>query len=139
MLKSYGVIYIIKNKSNGKTYIGQTTGRVQARWNAHKRNNTMIIGKALNRIIQKGFIFSYANQSGSTEIKNSEHAQRLEGETVNAEYNPSTSPQFPIKYLENKETILELSKKITAHAISKKLNLDKSMLCYFIHCFREKR
>lgn len=35
------------------------------------------------------------NQSGRIESNNSDHAQRLEGEPVKAEYNPSTSPRQP--------------------------------------------
>jgi predicted GIY-YIG superfamily endonuclease len=244
-MKKYGTIYIIKNKLNGKVYIGQTTQSVFVRWNAHKRLNNTIISKALKNninnfefiefltcfskeelnfwekefikqfnsiapfgynqttggnefsfnneiktkmslikkgkesknhivgviaknietnnieyfdslksatkklnisrssilksckynIIRKGYLFSYANQSGSDKNKSLSHAQRLESEPVNTEYNLSTSPRFPKKYMDNKDLILNLSRSLTPYSISKKLNLDKSMVCYFIHCF----
>lgn len=246
-MKKYGVIYLIKNTKNGKSYIGQTIQNVQRRWKCHRRNNKTIISKALKNksndfifielitcfdkeslnyyekffinlyntitpngynqtdggnnytfttevknkmkqaklgktlnnhispilaqnvltneikhfdsfrdaqkelnvsrssilksckygIIRKNYLFSYANQSGSVDINKSSHAQRLEDETKQLEYNSSTSPQFPSKYIENKKQIIELYQMgFTAHAISKKLNLDKSMTCYFIHCFK---
>lgn len=242
-----GSIYMIKNKKNGKAYIGQTTQSVFKRWNHHiKSKNNSIISKALKNnvsnfefielitcfskedlnyfekkliselntispngynltsggqnydfteevkqkmrlvklgkesknhivgvkalnvisnqslefdslkeataklnvsrssilksckygIIRKNYLFSYANQSGSSVSNITEHAQRLEGEPVyNTEYNPSTSPRFPKKYMEQKDLILNKSKTMTPHAISKELDLDKSMVCYFVHCF----
>lgn len=246
MLKRFGSIYIIRNKENGKTYVGQTIQPVFKRWKTHKKNqfntalskalknnvekfdfiefltcfskedlnffekffikelntlspsgynltsggndvtfteevkNKMRIAKlgkkstnhavnviALNvdtnkiiefssfteastclqvsrssilksckyGIIRKKYRFFYANQSGSSKNKILEHAQRLESEPTKVEYNLSTSPQFPKKYMNQKDLIINLSRFETPHAISKKLNLDKSMLCYFIHCF----
>jgi hypothetical protein len=88
-------------------------------------------------VIRKNFKFEYlshANQSGSSE-EISEHAQRLEGETENVN-NPSTSPRFPKKYHVLSKEILELAgMNKTPNAISKLLNLDKTMVGYFIHCF----
>jgi predicted GIY-YIG superfamily endonuclease len=246
MLKPFGTIYIIRNKENGKTYVGQTVQPVSKRWKTHKKGifNTLIskvlrnnlesfefiefltcfskeelnffekhfikefnsispngynlttggndfsftkevklkmklakLGKksknhivkilahnvqtketiefnsfteasnSLNvsrssilksckyGIIRKNYQFFYANQSGSSKNKSLEHAQRLESEPTKVEYNLSTSPQFPKKYMDQKDLILNLSQFETPHSISKKLNLDKSMLCYFIHCF----
>lgn len=100
-------------------------------------SRSSILKSCKYNIVRKNYIFSYANQSGSTK-ENFEHAQRLEGETDKVN-NPSTSPRFPKKYMDNKELILQLSEKISPYSISKKLNLDKSMVCYFIHVFREKR
>lgn len=55
---------------------------------------------SFNRI-SKGFILSYANQSGSVVFKNTSHAQRLELETEatkSSEYNSSTSVRVPRCY-----------------------------------------
>lgn len=69
------------------------------------------------------------NQSGSTDNKKSEHAQRLEGEPVNTEYNPSTSPQYPSKYLNQKKLIIELYLKYnSSYKVAEELKLDKSMV-----------
>ena len=85
-------------------------------------------------IERKDHIFLYANQSGSLE-ENSRHAQRLESETENVN-NLSTSPRFPKKYMDKKEEILNYTKcGLRPHAISRLLELDKSMVCYFVHCF----
>lgn len=88
-------------------------------------------------VVRKGYIFEYlshVNQSGSSE-EISEHAQRLEGETKNVN-NPSTSPRFPKKYYDASEEILRLHRQNKRpRAISLLLNLDKTMVGYFIHCF----
>lgn len=69
------------------------------------------------------------NQSGSKEVKNSLHAQRLEGETVTTEYNPSTSPQFPSKYLAKKEEIIKLyNESNSIYKVAEKLNLEKTSI-----------
>lgn len=63
----------------------------------HNPSNVINICKKHNRRFQsKGWTFYYkddfyANQSGSLELKNFKHAQRLESEPANAEYNLSTS------------------------------------------------
>jgi hypothetical protein len=89
------------------------------------------------KVVRRGYMFEYlthANQSGSSK-EIFEHAQRLEGETKNVN-NPSTSPRFPKKYHVLSKEILELaSMNKTPHAISKLLDLDKTMVGYFIHCF----
>jgi hypothetical protein len=36
-LNIYGYIYLIRNRVNGKVYIGQTTQAIESRWNQHKR------------------------------------------------------------------------------------------------------
>ena len=61
----------------------------------------------------RGYIFSYANQSGSTKSNILEHAQRLGVETAIAEQNTPTSVRVPRLHVfsqEEKNYILELYK-----------------------------
>lgn len=99
-------------------------------------SRSSILKSVKYNLVRKGFKFFYANQSGSTEDKNSGHAQRLGFEPDNSEYKNPTSPRFPSKYLDKKETILNLYHNgNTAHSISRILKLDKSMVSYFINVF----
>lgn len=67
------------------------------------------------------------NQSGSLKGKEVKHAQRLEGEPTQVEYNPSTSSRQPNKYEQLKERIIEIYKNSnSSYAVAKELNLDKS-------------
>lgn len=51
-----GYIYLIRNKVNGKTYIGQTIGNVRQRWAAHSNpKNANVIGKAINKYGKRNF------------------------------------------------------------------------------------
>jgi len=103
-------------------------------------SRSSILASCKYNVIRKNFKFEYlshANQSGSSE-EISGHAQRLEGETENVN-NPSTSPRFPKKYMEMKEQILSLHiNNNTPHKIAKLMNLDKSMVNYFIAVFGKK-
>lgn len=87
-------------------------------------------------ISRKGYLFCYANQSGSVRTKVLTHAQRLEGESTKVEYNPSTSPRFPQKYVKNKTKIMEMYRNGTSYSqIANTLKLDKSMISYFVHTY----
>lgn len=68
-------------------------GRNSAHLHGFEANS---VGSSLRRgNIHKGHIFSYVNQSGSVENKNSSHAQRLDFETLpKREYKKSTSREL---------------------------------------------
>lgn len=100
-----------------------------------KISRSSILKSCKYGIVRKNYLFSYANQSGSNKNKSLLHAQRLESEPVKSEYNLSTSVRFPKKYMNLQNQILLLSKTLSSYKISKMLNLDKSMVTYFIHCF----
>lgn len=54
-----GYIYLIRNKINGKFYIGQTIGNVRQRWAAHSNpNNSNLIGKAIAKYGKRNFDLS---------------------------------------------------------------------------------
>lgn len=70
----------------------------------------------------------YVNQSGSTDLKRSEHAQRLEGEPTKVDYNPSTShrvPKLVIKKYLNEIIDMYKNQKLSSRQIAKKFNVDK--------------
>lgn len=75
------------------------------------------------------YISKYTNQSGSAEIKNSEHAQRIGIEPERSEYNVPTSRRRP-KYfcLENKDYIIDLyiNKRIGSDRIAKILGVHRT-------------
>jgi group I intron endonuclease len=50
-MKSYGVIYKITNKINGKAYVGQTVQSLSVRWSKHKSSHThcRILKKAMDK------------------------------------------------------------------------------------------
>ena len=52
-----GSIYLIKNKINGKCYVGQSVN-VEKRWGEHINNDKSLIGKALSKYGENNFIFS---------------------------------------------------------------------------------
>jgi GIY-YIG catalytic domain len=64
---------------------------------------------SFNRV-SKGYVFSYANQSGSVLFKNTTHAQRLGVEPANAEYNTPTSIRVPRCYEFSQEEISLITK-----------------------------
>lgn len=65
------------------------------------------------------------NQSGSTEDKKSGHAQRLEDETTNVEYNSSTSFRQPSKFEINKDKIIEIYlKSNSTYKVKEELDLE---------------
>lgn len=73
------------------------------------------------------------NQSGSSRVKTQQHAQRLEDETTNVEYNSSTSPRLPSKYELLKPRILEMYLNFNSSPyIAKQLNLDKSQILRYL-------
>lgn len=85
--------------------------------------------------------FSYiendANESGSTEIKNSEHAQRLESEPTKVEQNDSTRHRDPRLYItNNKDQIikdyLELN---SSYKVAEKHNLVPKTLRVYLKVF----
>lgn len=74
------------------------------------------------------------NQSGSSKIKKFEHAQRLEGEPANAEYNPSTSSRYPSKYLAQKEKIINLYNTLKAsNKVARALNISEKTVTRCIY------
>lgn len=51
-----GYIYLIRNKVNGKLYVGQTIGNVRQRWAAHSNpKNSNLIGKAIAKHGKRNF------------------------------------------------------------------------------------
>lgn len=78
--------------STGKSFILNTV-REGINFGFNPSNIVSVCKKV--RPSSKGYVFRYiendVNQSGSTENKSSEHAQRIEGEPTSVEYNPSTS------------------------------------------------
>lgn len=84
----------------------------------------------------KGFFFmkkedfiKQANQSGSTEINTSGHAQRIETETASAEYNVSTSLSVPTNYRgkATTEELLESYKELKSYSkVASKYGLTRT-------------
>jgi group I intron endonuclease len=52
-LTLYGIVYLIRNRVNGKVYIGQTTKTPQRRWQAHKYEAKHGVTKHLHQAIRK--------------------------------------------------------------------------------------
>lgn len=54
-----GYIYLIRNKTNGKLYIGQTIGNVRQRWAMHSNpKNKNLIARAIQKYGKRSFDFS---------------------------------------------------------------------------------
>lgn len=61
------IIYKITNKINGKVYIGQTVGSLQARWKAHLRSkDNAVFHKALHKYGAENFTVEQIDMAAST-------------------------------------------------------------------------
>lgn len=83
---------------------------------------------SFNRI-SNGYIFSYANQSGSSISKVFEHAQRLGLETGKTEQNSPTSVRIPRLYVfstQEKDYICKLYQTKSAQEVADIVGLEKS-------------
>ena len=61
------IIYKITNKLNGKVYIGQTVGSLQARWKAHLRSrDNAVFHKALRKYGAENFTVEQIDMAVST-------------------------------------------------------------------------
>lgn len=81
-MKTFGLIYKATRKKDGKSYVGMTTKSAMARIKDHlnkpnKNKSYFDIALKNKRKQHKGWIFKYANQSGSTLSNVNEHAQRI--------------------------------------------------------------
>lgn len=53
----YGSIYLIKNKVNGKKYVGQTIFSVDVRWKSHISSDKSVVSKAIKKYGLENFEF----------------------------------------------------------------------------------
>lgn len=121
--------YFIKYyDTTGKNGYNKTFGGTSPIFTKEVRQKMSIakLGKPGNRKSQ-------ANQNGSNTSKKVLHVQRLEGETMKIEYNPSTSSRQPSKYEQFKEQIISLYESgLSTNKVASKLDLDKSMICSYL-------
>lgn len=63
----YGVIYLIRNKINGKVYIGQTTVSVAERWSSHCKTDSycLLLRKAIKKHGRENFDVSAIDSANS--------------------------------------------------------------------------
>lgn len=96
-------------------------------------SRSSILKSCKSGLASKGYLFSYANQSGSKKINKFLHAQRLGNEPTSVEYNLPTSPRQPSKYETLKNSIIKLyNESNSSYVVAKELNLDKSHICRYL-------
>lgn len=73
-----GTVYLIRNKENGKVYIGQTIKPIQQRFNEHRYNHVSKANKPLHRAILKYGIESFEFIVLITNIKSQADLDKIE-------------------------------------------------------------
>jgi group I intron endonuclease len=76
---TYGVIYLIENKINGKRYVGQTVTSVQKRFNSHKyaseRGSMACLHRAIRRYGAMQFCITILDHAATHEDLNSKESE----------------------------------------------------------------
>lgn len=122
--KSYGP-YGYNRTFGGNASTGKFTDEVRLKMRMVK------LGK--ERDFYKKRTIIQVNQSGSVKVKEITHAQRLDGEPVLTDYNPSTSPRQPSKYESLKEEIIRIyNESNSSYVVANKFDLDKSHVCRYL-------